>query len=86
MPALISIPERIKKARAQGIALAVVAVVIVLGYFAFRMIWGLVMLGYVDSAIYRMRVLSTAEAQFAKMHSELVIRAVFRSFEATLER
>ena len=71
MPAPTSTPERIKKTRAQRIALVVVAVVIVLGYFAFRMIWGLMMLGYVDSAIYRMRVLSASEAQFAKMHPEL---------------
>jgi hypothetical protein len=66
-----STPEGIKKARAQRIVLAVVAVVIVLGYFAFRMIWGLMMLGYVDSAIYRMRVLSAAEVQFAKIHPEI---------------
>jgi hypothetical protein len=71
MPAPTSTPERIKKTRAQRIGLAVVAVVIVLGYFGFRMIWGLMMLGYVDSAIYRMRVLSAAETQFAKMHPEL---------------
>jgi hypothetical protein len=71
MPAPTSIPEQIKKTRAQRIALPVVAVVIVLGYFGFRMIWGLMMLGYVDSAIYRMRVLSAAEAQFAKTHPEL---------------
>ena len=70
MPAPTSTPEQIKKTRAQRIALVVVAVV-VLGYFAFRMIWGLMMLGYVDSAIYRMRVLSASEAQFAKRHPEL---------------
>lgn len=66
-----STPERIKKTRAQRIALVVLAGVIVLGYFAFRMILGLMMLGYVDSAIYRMRVLSASEAQFAKAHPEL---------------
>src|ERR1700726_1109551 len=71
MPAPTSTPERIKKTRAQRIALVVVAVVIVLGYFAFRMIWGLMMLGCVDSAIYRMRVLSASEAQFAKTHPDL---------------
>ena len=71
MPAPTSTPERIKKTRAQRIALAVVAVVMVLGYFGFRMIWGLMMFGDVDSAIYRMRVLSVAEAQFAKTHPDL---------------
>lgn len=71
MPAPTSKSEGIKKTRRQRIALVVAAVVIVLGYFAFRMIWGLMMLGYVDSAIYRMRVLSASEAQFAKMHPEL---------------
>ena len=51
--------------------LAVAAVLAVVGYFGFRMIWGLMMLGYVDSAILRMRVLNTAEAQFAKEHAAL---------------
>ena len=64
-------PERIKKTRARTIAVAVVALVILVGYFASRMIWGLMMLGYADSAIVRMRALSAAEAQFAKMHPEL---------------
>jgi hypothetical protein len=71
MSAPTSTSEQIKKTRAARISLAVLAVVIVVGYFAFRMIWGLMMLGYVDSAIYRMRVLSNAEAQFARMHPEL---------------
>jgi hypothetical protein len=51
------------------IALLVVAVVLaVAGYFGFRMMRGLMMLGYVDSAIGRMRVLYVAETQFAKEH------------------
>jgi hypothetical protein len=51
------------------IAIVGVAVVLtVIGSFGFRIMWGLMMLGYVDSAIGRMRVLYTAEAQFAKEH------------------
>jgi hypothetical protein len=51
--------------------LAVAAILAVVGYFGFRMMWGLMMLGYVDSAIARMRLLNTAETQFAKEHSAL---------------
>ena len=51
--------------------LAVALVVTVVGYVVFRTMRGLVMLGYVDSAIARMRVLNTAEAQFAKEHLAL---------------
>lgn len=43
-------------------------VLIVVGYFGFRWMWGLMMLGNVDSAIDRMRTLNAAEAQFAQMH------------------
>jgi len=78
-------PERVKKTRARIIAVAVVAVVIVVGYFAFRMIWGLMMLGYVDSAIVRMRALSAAEAQFAKMHPELGYSCSFSQLPSTDE-
>lgn len=51
--------------------LAVTAVLAVVGYFGVRTMWGLVMLGYVDSAIFRMRVLNTAETHFAKDHPAL---------------
>ena len=64
----MSVPEK-KKNRAPRIASAVV-LVIVIGYFLFRMMWGLMMLGYVDSAIARMRSLSTAEAQFARTYPD----------------
>src|SRR5580658_5131098 len=49
----------------------VLMVVGLAGFFAFRIMWGLMKLGYVDSAIGRMRVLHTAESQFAKVHPEL---------------
>ena len=80
-----STPESVNKTKARTIAAAVVAVVFVLGYFAFRMIWGLMMLGYVDSAIVRMRALSTAEAQFAKMHPELGYTCSFSQLPLTDE-
>src|SRR5437762_1156765 len=61
-----------KTPTARKIALLAVAVVFaVVGYFGFKMMWGLMMLGYDDSAIVRMRVLITAETQFAKEHSVL---------------
>jgi hypothetical protein len=61
-----------KTSTARKIALFAVAVILaVVGYFGFKMMWGLMMLGYVDSAIVRMRVLNTAETQFAKEHSAL---------------
>jgi hypothetical protein len=78
-------PERVKKTRARTITVAVVAVVIGVGYFAFRMIWGLMMLGYVDSAIVRMRALSAAEAQFAKTHPELGYTCSFLQLPSTDE-
>jgi hypothetical protein len=60
------------KTPARKLALLAVAVFLaVVGYFGFRMIWGLMMRGYVDSAIFRMRVLNAAETQFAKEHSAL---------------
>jgi hypothetical protein len=67
--------------------LAVPVILAVVGYFGFKMMWGLMMLGYVDSAIVRMRVLNSAETQFAKQHpafrytcklSELPSNAVVR--------
>jgi hypothetical protein len=78
-------PEQVKKTRTRTIAVAVVAVVIVVGYFAFKMIWGLMMLGYVDSAIVRMRALSAAEAQFAKMHPALGYTCSFSKLPSTDE-
>jgi len=49
----------------------VALVLSVAGYFGFRWMRGLMMLGYVDSAIVRMRLLYTAETQFAKAHPAL---------------
>ena len=61
-----------KGSTTRRIALLIVLVVLsVIGYFGFKTIWGLMMLGYVDSAIGRMRVLYAAENQFAKEHPAL---------------
>ncbi len=43
----------------------------IFGYFAFRWMQGWMMLGFVDSAIGRVRALSAAETEFAKAHPEL---------------
>ena len=60
-----------KRSAAGKTALVVAAAVLaVAAYFGFRMMRGLTMLGYVDSAIGRMRVLYGAETQFAKEHPE----------------
>jgi hypothetical protein len=64
-------PERTGRSKAIRLSLVVVAVaVIVFGYFAVRTMRGLMMLGFVDSAIFRVRVISAAETQFAKAHPD----------------
>jgi hypothetical protein len=65
--------------------LAVASVLAVVGYFGFRMMWGLMMLGYVDSAILRMRVLNTVETQFAKEHPALGYTCKLSELPATGE-
>jgi hypothetical protein len=45
-----------------------VALLVAAGYYGFAWVRGLMMLGYVDSAIARVRALSTAESEFAKAH------------------
>jgi hypothetical protein len=57
--------------RLNALMVVTAAVLSVLGYFAFRWVRGLMMLGFVDSAIGRVHVISAAEAQFAKTHPEL---------------
>jgi hypothetical protein len=57
------------EAGTRRMALVVVAVILaVVGYFGFKVMWGLMMLGHVDSAIGRMHVLYAAETQFAREH------------------
>jgi hypothetical protein len=64
--------EQTGKLKAKKFVLLIVAVTVsVLGYFAFRTMRGLMMLGFVDSAIGRVRAISAAETQFAKEHPEL---------------
>jgi hypothetical protein len=57
------------KSKVRTLSFVLIAVVIsALGYLAFRRMQGLLMLGYVDSAIGRMSPLDTAETEFAKEH------------------
>ena len=64
-------PAPNRRSAASKISLVAVAVLLcAIGYFGFRWIRTSMMLAYVDSAIGRMRVLSAAEAQFAKEHPE----------------
>lgn len=49
----------------------IVAVLSVVGFFAVRTVRRLMFLGYGDSAISRVRVISAAEAEFAKAHPDL---------------
>ncbi len=60
-------------------------VLAVVGYFGFKMMWGLMMLGYVDSAIGRMRVLNAAETQFAKEHPALGYTCKLSELPSTAE-
>jgi hypothetical protein len=69
MSALTQETTRSQRSTNRRIALVVAAIILgTVGYFGFRMMWGLMMLGYVDSAIGRMRGLYAAETQFAKEH------------------
>jgi hypothetical protein len=64
-------PERTGRSRARRLSPVIVAVaVIVFGCFALRTMRALMMLGFVDSAIGRVRVISTAETLFAKAHPD----------------
>jgi hypothetical protein len=63
--------ERAGRSKARRFSLFVIAVAVsILGYFAFRTLRGLMMLGNVDSAIGRVRAISSAESLFAKAHPE----------------
>jgi hypothetical protein len=63
-------PSRGQKPRA--LSAAIIAVVLgFLIYFGFRWMLRSMMLGYMDSAIGRLRVISSAEAQFAEEHPDL---------------
>jgi hypothetical protein len=67
--------ERTERTKTKALSFAVVIVVVsLLGYFAFRTLRGLMMLGYVDSAMIRLRVISAAEADFSKAHPALGYR------------
>jgi hypothetical protein len=73
---LVSTPtfksERSGKSQAREVSLIVVVVAVsIFGWLAFRWMRGLMMLGFVDSAIGRVRVISAAETQFTKTHPEL---------------
>jgi hypothetical protein len=64
--------EQSGRSKARRFSLFAIALAIgVLGYFAFRTMRGLMLLGSVDSAISRVRAISAAETQFAKEHPEL---------------
>jgi hypothetical protein len=57
--------------RERRLKVLMVVAAIAVSIFAFRWMRGLMMLGFVDSAILRVRVISAAETQFAKTHPEL---------------
>jgi hypothetical protein len=60
------------RSKTRRLALFIAAVAVsILGYFAFRTMRELMMLGFVDSAIGRVSVISAAETQFAKEHPEV---------------
>ena len=55
----------------KNLLVAAAAILIVVGYFGFKWMRGLMRLGYEDSVIRRMRLLYLAETQFAKEHPTL---------------
>src|ERR1700686_3989432 len=60
------------RGRRSEVLMVVAAIsVSIFGYFAFRWTRGLMMVGFVDSAVYRVRVISVAEMKFAKAYPEL---------------
>src|SRR3954453_21403182 len=60
------------KVASKKISIAIIVVLAcVIGFFAFRALWDLYKLGEVDSAIGRMRALSTAEVHFVRTHPDL---------------
>lgn len=63
----------------------IVGVVSVVGFFAVRTIRGLMFLGYVDSAIGRVRVISAAEGEFAKAHPDLGYTCILSQLPHTEE-
>jgi hypothetical protein len=64
--------ERAERSKPSRFTLFVIVVAVcILGYFAFRWMRGLMMLGFVDSAISPLRVISAAETQIAKAYPEL---------------
>jgi len=66
MPTAQTVP---KASRPNKVSLVVIAVILIVGgHFGFRWMRGLMMLGYVDSAIGRMRAFNDAEAKFAETH------------------
>jgi hypothetical protein len=66
------IPSKTARPKVKRISfLTIIAALSVVGFPAVRTIRGLMMLGYEDSAIGRVRVISAAETEFAKVHLEL---------------
>jgi hypothetical protein len=64
--------EATEKSKRRRFALVIVAVALfVLAWFAFKTLRGLMMLGYVDSAIVRVRAVVAAETEFAKAHPDM---------------
>ena len=57
--------------RSKELTVIATIAIAIFGYLAFRWMRGLMMLGFVDSANGRVRVISAAETQFAKAYPEL---------------
>lgn len=67
-----------KSSRTKKVWLLVTAMFLILvGYFGFRWMKGMLMLGYVDSAIVRMRALNEAEAKFAQANPRVGYTCLF---------
>jgi hypothetical protein len=75
-----------RKQKPRALYAAIIAVVLgLLIYFGFRWMRRFMMLGYMDSAIGRLRVISSEEAQFAKEHPEVGFTCAISKLPTTPE-
>jgi len=84
-PRSVTPTSKVSRVRTRSTLGAVALVLAVVGYLGFRLTWGLLTLGHVDSAIGRMRLLNAAEGQFAKEHPAQSYTCTLSELPSTIE-